>query len=96
MFPSSGLDDRTAGAIDLSKALVRATTVGAISLANGYNEQEITIVKADNNPQVITPANFVGHTTITFSAYGQTVTLVYNTTLGGWYVKSISGATLAP
>jgi len=72
------------------------TTAGAstATLADGALDQtkELTMT-VDGGDQVVTPANLLGGTTITFADAADSVTLRFNGT--SWYVISNNGATVA-
>jgi hypothetical protein len=86
-----------AGAVDLTNTLTSLTTTGsaqALTLANGTVGQMKVIVHAvDGGSAVLTPTTAIGYTTITFTAVGDAVTLVYTAT--GWAVVGSKGATIA-
>jgi hypothetical protein len=86
-----------AGAVDLTNTLTSLTTTGsaqALTLANGTVGQMKVIVHAvDGGSAVLTPTTAIGYTTITFTAVGDAVTLVY--TAAGWAVVGSKGATIA-
>lgn len=72
------------------------TTVGAstATLADGEEgqEKELTML-VDGGDQVVTPANLLGGTTITFNDAGDSVVLRF--TGSSWYIVSNNGATVA-
>lgn len=86
-----------AGAIDVLNAITKVTTTGAnaLTLADGTNGQEKTIVMVvDGGDGTLTPTTKTGYTTITFNDLGDCVTLRFYTTLG-WMVISNYGCTIA-
>ncbi len=86
-----------AGAVDLVTGVTEITTTGAqaYTLANGVVGQlKVITMVVDGGDGTLTPATLNGGTTITFNDAGDTVLLVYVTTLG-WTVISNSGATVA-
>ncbi len=87
------------GAVAVTTSLCKLTTTGvadALTLANGTDGQELTIVHdVDGGSAVLTPTTKTGFTTITFTNVGETATLVYVTTRG-WMVKSLYLAVAAP
>ena len=76
------------GAADITTAvtLVNSTSgTTAVSLATGTDGQIKTIVfTAGTNPVNITPTNLAGYTSITLSAVGRTVTLMFKNSY--WYI----------
>ena len=71
------------------KPLCLLTSTGvadALTLANGTAGQIITIVHdVDGGSAVLTPTTKSGFTTITFTAVGETATLMYTATRG-WVI----------
>lgn len=90
-----------AGAIPITKSLVKFTSTGAanaLTLANGVDGQRLTIVhdvKGTLGTGVLTPTTKTGFSTVTFTNAGDTVSLVYVTTRG-WMVTGSYAATIAP
>lgn len=86
-----------AGAVNVTTAVTALTTTGAaqaLTLANGTVGQVKTIVHVvDGGSAVLTPTTKIGFSTITFTAVGETVTLVYTSV--GWAITGISGAVAA-
>ena len=86
-----------AGAVDVTNGLTSLTTTGAsqaLTLANGTAGQVKYIVHAvDGGSAILTPTTMIGGTTITFTAVGDSVTLVYTAT--GWAVVGYKGVTIA-
>ena len=86
-----------AGAVNLTTVLTSLTTTGAaqaLTLANGTAGQIKVIVHAvDGGSAVLTPTTKIGFSTITFTAVGDAVTLVY--TSAGWAIVGINGAVAA-
>lgn len=87
-----------AGAVSIVKGVTKLTTTGAsqaLSLANGTDGQVISIVHdVDGGSAILTPTTATGYTTITFTAVGETATLMYVTTRG-WVIISLRGAVAA-
>ena len=86
-----------AGAVNVTDMLTSLTTTGAaqaLTLANGTAGQ-IKIIShvVDGGSAVLTPTTKIGFTTITFTAVGDSATLVY--TAAGWAIIGISGAVAA-
>jgi len=73
------------------------TTTGAsqaLTLANGSVGQFKYIVHTvDGGSAVLTPTTKIGFSTITFTAVGNSVSLVYTST--GWACVGVNGATFA-
>lgn len=86
-----------AGAVDLTNGLTSLTTTGAsqaLTLADGAAGQVKYIVHAvDGGSAVLTPTTKIGFSTITFTAVGDSATLVY--TAAGWAVVGSKGVTIA-
>ena len=86
-----------AGAVDVVNGLTSLTTTGAsqaLTLADGTAGQIKMIVHAvDGGSAVLTPTTKIGFSTITFTAVGDSVTLVYTAT--GWAVVGSKGVTIA-
>ena len=86
-----------AGAVDVTNGVTSLTTTGsaqALTLANGAAGQVKYIVHAvDGGSAVLTPTTKIGFSTITFTAVGDSVTLVY--TAAGWAVVGSKGVTIA-
>ena len=92
-------DLNAAGAIPLTTSVGEITTAGdniALALANGEPGQVmiLTMVVDGGGNAVVTPATFHDGATITFDAIGETVMLMYATTIG-WTVISNNDATIA-
>ena len=87
-----------AGAVDVVSAVTTINTSAAIALtlAAGTTHQVkfITMI-LDTGDATLTPALFTGGTTITFSAIGDSCTLLYLDATYGWVCVGISGATVA-
>ena len=86
-----------AGAVNVTDMFTSLTTTGAaqaLTLANGTAGQ-IKIIShvVDGGSAVLTPTTKIGFTTITFTAVGDSATLVY--TAAGWAIIGISGAVAA-
>ena len=87
-----------AGAVDLTNLVTELTTTGAnaLTLADGTTSGQMKIVNmiVDGGDGTLTPTTFANGTTITFDAVGESVTLVWNSTIG-WVATSVNGATVA-
>ena len=87
-----------AGAVDLTNLITELTTTGAnaLTLADGTTSGQVKIVNmiVDGGDGTLTPVTFANGTTITFDAVGESVTLVWNSTVG-WVATSVNGATVA-
>tara|TARA_Y100000768_G_scaffold109491_1_gene80415 strand:- start:956 stop:1360 length:405 start_codon:yes stop_codon:yes gene_type:complete len=87
-----------AGAVDLDNLITELTTTGAdaLTLADGTTSGQMKIVNmiVDGGDGTLTPTSFANGTTITFDAVGESVTLVWNSTIG-WVATSVNGATVA-
>lgn len=95
-IPAFTASATTSGALSLSARHVVISMVGALTLADGtYDGQEMTVTKNDAFAQVLTPSKIVGFLNITYSAVGQSTTLMWSTALSGWVVKSNFGAVVA-
>ena len=73
-------DGSTSAAIDITSAVTEVTgTGGPLTLADGNDGQIKTIIDiaTASHSTVITPTNLRGYTTITLSATGQSVTLMF-------------------
>ena len=86
-----------AGAVDITNAYTNLTTTGAaqaLTLANGaLGEIKVIAHAVDGGSAVLTPTTAIGFTTITFTAVGDTATLVY--TSAGWAIIGSRGVTIA-
>ena len=87
-----------AGAVDLTNLITEVTTTGAdaLTLADGTTSGQVKIVTmiVDGGDGTLTPVTFANGTTITFDAVAESVTLVWNSTIG-WVATSVNGATVA-
>jgi len=86
-----------AGAVDITNAFTSLTTTGAsqaLTLANG-TVVEIKIIShaVDGGSAILTPTTPLGFATITFTAAGDSVMLVY--TSAGWAIIGSRGVTIA-
>jgi len=78
----------------VSTTLLVTTGANAITLAGGTTGQiKVITMKTDGGDATLTPTGLRGGTTITFSAVGQTATLMYIDS--AWIVLSLVGAVLA-
>lgn len=86
-----------AGAVDITNGLTSLTTTGAsqaLTLADGAAGQVKYIVHAvDGGSAILTPTTKIGFSTITFTAVGDSATLVYTAT--GWAIIGSRGVTIA-
>ena len=84
-----------AGAVDVITAVTQFTSDGAaqaLTLADGYIGQRKVIVHVvDGGSGVLTPANALGYTIITFTTAGEAVELMF--LAGGWAVIGFGGLT---
>jgi hypothetical protein len=86
-----------AGAVNTTTLVTRHSNSGtaALTLANGTNGQIKTIVcTAASGESTLTPTTCTGFTTIVFDAAGESVQLVFLTTVG-WMITAVNGATPA-
>jgi hypothetical protein len=86
-----------AGAVDITNAYTNLTTTGAtqaLTLADGtVGEIKVIAHAVDGGSAVLTPTTKIGFSTITFTAVGDTATLVY--TSAGWAIIGSRGVTIA-
>jgi len=86
-----------AGAVNITDMLTSLTTTGAsqaLTLANGTVGQiKIIIHTVDGGSAVLTPTTKIGFSTVTFTAVGDSVALIYTAT--GWAIFGTRGATVA-
>jgi hypothetical protein len=86
-----------AGAVNLTDMLTSLTTTGAsqaLTLADGTVGQIKIIVHAvDGGSAVLTPTTKIGFSTVTFTAVGDSVSLIYTAT--GWAITGSRGVTIA-
>ena len=86
-----------AGAVDITNAYTNLTTTGAaqaLTLADGtLGEIKVIAHAVDGGSAVLTPTTKIGFSTITFTAVGDTATLVY--TSAGWAIVGSRGVTIA-
>ena len=86
-----------AGAINLTDTVTEITSTGAdaLTLANGtVGQVKVITMIVDGGDATLTPTTFAGGSTITFNDAGDSVILVYNTTVG-WVAVANQGATVA-
>ena len=89
-----------AGAVNLTDLITELTTAAgaaAVTLADGSTSGQIKIINHivdGGGTATVTPTTFANGTTIAFDAVGESVTLVWNSTVG-WVASSVNGATLA-
>jgi len=86
-----------AGAVNLTTLITSLTTTGAaqaLTLADGTAGQiKIIVHTVDGGSAVLTPTTKIGFSTITFTAVGESATLVY--TAAGWAIVALNGAVAA-
>lgn len=86
-----------AGAVDLTNAFTSLTTSGvsqALTLANGVvGELKYIVHAVDGGSAVLTPTTKIGFSTVTFTAVGDSVTLIY--TSAGWAILASYNVTIA-
>lgn len=86
-----------AGAVDVTNLVTSLTTTGAaqaLTLADGTaGEMKIIVHAVDGGSAVLTPTTKIGFSTITFTAVGDSVMLVY--TSAGWAIVGSRGVTIA-
>lgn len=87
-----------AGAINLTTTITKFTSTGAsqaLTLADGADGQ-IKIVEhvSAGGTGILTPTTKTGYTSVTFTNAGDTVTLMFNATVG-WFVLASRGVTIA-
>ena len=86
-----------AGAVDITNAYTNLTTTGAaqaLTLADGtLGEIKVIAHAVDGGSAVLTPTTKIGFSTITFTAVGDTATLVY--TSAGWAIIGSRGVIIA-
>ena len=89
-----------AGAADLTNLVTELTTAAgaaAVTLADGSTSGQIKIINHivdGGGTATVTPTTFANGTTIAFDAVGESVTLVWNSTVG-WVASSVNGATVS-
>jgi hypothetical protein len=89
-----------AGAADTTNLITELTTgagAAAVTLANGTTSGQMKIINMivdGGGTATVTPTTFANGTTIAFDAVAESVTLVWNSTIG-WVVTSVNGATVA-
>lgn len=86
-----------AGAVSVTAAHTELVTTGAnaLTLANGGDGQvKVISMKTNGGDGTLTPTTKTGFSTITFTAVGQTATLIYKTG-SGWIILAVNGATVA-
>ena len=89
-----------AGAADTVNLITELTTAGgaaAVTLADGTTSGQMKIINMivdGGGTATVTPTTFANGTTIAFDAVGESVTLVWNSTVG-WVASSVNGATVS-
>jgi len=86
-----------AGAVNITTGLTSLTTTGAsqaLTLADGAVGQiKIIVHTVDGGSAVLTPTTKIGFSTVTFTAVGDSVALIYTAT--GWAIFGSRGVTIA-
>jgi hypothetical protein len=86
-----------AGAVNVTDMLTSLTTTGAsqaLTLANGtVGQVKVVVHVVDGGSAVLTPTTKIGFSTITFTAVGDAVTMIYTT--AGWAIVGDRGVTIA-
>ena len=86
-----------AGAVDVTNAFTSLTTTGAsqaLTLADGVaGEVKVIVHTVDGGSAVLTPTTKIGFSTVTFTAVGDSVMLIY--TAAGWAIIGSRGVTIA-
>ncbi len=84
-----------AGAVDVITDVTQFTSDGAaqaLTIADGYiGQRKIVVHVVDGGSGVLTPANALGYTDITFTTAGEAVELMF--LAGGWAVIGFGGLT---
>ena len=89
-----------AGAADTVNLITELTTGGgaaAVTLADGTTSGQMKIINMivdGGGTATVTPTTFANGTTIAFDAVAESVTLVWNSTIG-WVATSVNGATVS-
>jgi|TARA_A100001388_G_C28523981_1_gene382378 hypothetical protein len=89
-----------AGAADTVNLITELTTAGgaaAVTLADGTTSGQMKIINMivdGGGTATVTPTTFANGSTIAFDAVAESVTLVWNSTIG-WVATSVNGATIA-
>lgn len=86
-----------AGAVNITDAFTSLTTTGAaqaLTLADGsVGEIKVITHTVDGGSAVLTPTTKIGFSTITFTAVGDAVIMIY--TSAGWAIVGSHGVTIA-
>lgn len=86
-----------AGAVNITDAFTSLTTTGAaqaLTLADGsVGEIKVITHTVDGGSAVLTPTTKIGFSTITFTAVGDAVIMIY--TSAGWAIVGSRGVTIA-
>jgi hypothetical protein len=89
-----------AGAADLVNLVTELTTAAgaaAVTLADGSTSGQVKIINMivdGGGTATVTPTTFANGTSIAFDAVAESVTLVWNSTIG-WVATSVNGATVS-
>ena len=89
-----------AGAADTVNLITELTTGGgaaAVTLADGTTSGQMKIINMivdGGGTATVTPTTFANGTTIAFDAVAESVTLVWNSSIG-WVATSVNGATVS-
>jgi hypothetical protein len=82
-----------AGAVDVITEVTQFTSDGAaqaLTIADGYiGQRKVVVHVVDGGSGVLTPANGLGYSTITFTTAGEAVELMF--LAGGWAVIGFGG-----
>ena len=86
-----------AGAVNITDMMTSLTTTGAsqaLTLANGTAGQiKIITHTVDGGSAILTPTTKIGFSTVTFTAVGDSVSLIYSS--AGWAITGSKGVTIA-
>jgi hypothetical protein len=86
-----------AGAVNITDMMTSLTTTGAsqaLTLANGtVGQVKIITHTVDGGSAVLTPTTKIGFSTVTFTAVGDSVSLIYSS--AGWVIFGDRGVTIA-
>lgn len=86
-----------AGAVNVTDAFTSLTTTGAsqaLTLADGsVGEIKVIVHTVDGGSAILTPTTKIGFSTVTFTAVGDSVMMIY--TAAGWAIIGSRGVTIA-
>ena len=86
-----------ADTVNLITELTTASGAAAVTLADGTTSGQMKIINMivdGGGTATVTPTTFANGSTIAFDAVAESVTLVWNSTIG-WVATSVNGATVA-